>query len=106
MKPLNILMVLLSLFLFAWGCYTRESLLLLCGVASLLCNLLPLFLAKSDQVDVQQLRRQGLYPAPGKGADHNVKQLKDAGFPDYAIRLYREIHGVGLKEATEAVKQL
>jgi len=42
----------------------------------------------------------------GQGTDEQVKQLVQAHQKIKAIKLYREIHGVGLKEAKDAVEQM
>ncbi len=52
------------------------------------------------------LRSNGLYPPPGTGTIEHVKSLATRGYKIPAIKLYREINGVGLKEAKEAVEKL
>ncbi|MDC0358779.1 ribosomal protein L7/L12, partial [Oligoflexia bacterium] len=49
-------------------------------------------------------RRSGKYPTEGKESDEDVLRLALDGQKIMAIKLYREIHGVGLKEAKEAVE--
>ena len=45
-------------------------------------------------------------PAPGQATDADVERFVALGRKMTAIKLYREIHGVGLKEAKEAVEEL
>lgn len=54
----------------------------------------------------QSLRASGLYPAVGQGTDADVVRLAEGGHKIEAIKLYREIHGGGLKEAKQAVEAL
>ena len=58
------------------------------------------------EAEITKLRSQGLYPSPGSGTDADVQNLVRANQKTLAIRLYREIHGVPLKQAVHAVKQL
>lgn len=55
---------------------------------------------------VAALRASGLYPPAGGGTTGDVQRLLLAGHKIEAIKLHREIHGVGLKEAKEAVESL
>ena len=55
----------------------------------------------------EQIRLQGLLPGPGQvPTDEDVKRLAEAGEKITAIKLYRQIHRGGLKEAKEAVEKL
>jgi hypothetical protein len=54
---------------------------------------------------LRQLRQSGIYPPPGGGVDGDVRRLLSLGRKIDAIRLYREIHGGGLKSAKEAVER-
>ncbi|MCP4203161.1 MAG: hypothetical protein GY769_14660 [bacterium] len=54
----------------------------------------------------QRLRDAGLYPPAGQGSLADVERLVRARRKIEAIKLYREIHGVGLKEAKEGVEAL
>jgi len=56
--------------------------------------------------ELQTLREKGIYPARGSGTDADVRRLVDAGHSIYALRLYREIHGVDLRTAKEAVEHM
>jgi ribosomal protein L7/L12 len=54
----------------------------------------------------EELRARGIYPAKGKETDADVLNLLKAGEKIMAIRCYRSIHRVGLKEAKEAVEAI
>jgi hypothetical protein len=51
-------------------------------------------------------RRDGVYPPPGRGSDEDVVRLMRQGEKLMAIRLYRDIHATGLKEAKERVEEM
>jgi ribosomal protein L7/L12 len=55
---------------------------------------------------VTALRLRGVYPEEGKAKEDDVLRLLQAGEKIMAIRCYREIHNVGLKEAKDAVEAL
>jgi len=55
---------------------------------------------------VADLRARGLYPPAGQATDADVRRLLQGGEKIMAIRCYREIHQVGLKEAKDAVELL
>jgi len=55
---------------------------------------------------VGALRARGIYPEEGKETDDHVLRLLRAGEKIMAIRCYRELHHVGLKEAKDAVELL
>ena len=46
------------------------------------------------------------YPHPGEGTDADVERFVRNGRKLTAIKLYREIHDVGLKTAKEAVDRM
>ena len=46
------------------------------------------------------------YPRPGEGTDADVERFVRNGRKLTAIKLYREIHDVGLKTAKEAVDRM
>lgn len=54
----------------------------------------------------RRARREGLLPPMGGGSETDVERLLARGEKMLAIRLYRELHGTGLKEAREAVEAL
>ena len=45
-------------------------------------------------------------PPPGESTMDDVQRLLSEGHKIAAIKVYREVHGVGLKEAKEAVEAL
>ena len=55
---------------------------------------------------LNQARRKGLYPYPGKATLFDVKRLLIMGEPMLAITVYREIYGVGFRDAKKAVEEL
>lgn len=55
---------------------------------------------------VDRLRKEGLYPPSGQETEGDVERLLRMGHKIEAIKVYRNLHGVGLKEAKEAVEQL
>lgn len=55
---------------------------------------------------VASLRTHGVYPKAGAASEADVLRLLKSGEKIMAIRCYREIHKVGLKEAKEAVELL
>jgi len=55
----------------------------------------------------EHVRLRGLLPSPGQvPTDEDVRRLAQAGEKIAAIKLYRQIHHGGLKEAKEAVEKL
>lgn len=52
---------------------------------------------------VSVLRTRGIYPEKGKEREEDVERLLRGGERTMAIRCYREIHRVGLKEAKDAI---
>jgi ribosomal protein L7/L12 len=48
----------------------------------------------------------GRYPRPGEGTDADVERFLRMRRKMTAIKLYREIHGVDLKTAKEAVEEM
>jgi hypothetical protein len=52
---------------------------------------------------IHVLRASGGYPQEGKESDADVARLANAGETVLAIRCYRQLHKVGLKEAHDAV---
>jgi ribosomal protein L7/L12 len=51
-------------------------------------------------------RNRGIYPKEGEESDADVIRLLKAGEKILAIRCYREIHKVGLRDAKEAVERI
>ena len=58
------------------------------------------------QQQLAALQAQGLYPLLSEASDEDVRRLLHAGHKLFAIRLYRDLHQVSLKEAMQAVKQM
>lgn len=55
---------------------------------------------------VASSRARGIYPEAGKEREQDVVRLLSAGEKIMAIRCYRAVHRVGLKEAKDAVEAL
>lgn len=55
---------------------------------------------------ISNLRESGIYPQKGKATIHDVIGLQEAGLNLWAIRCYREINKVSLREAKSAVSSL
>lgn len=53
---------------------------------------------------LESLKRSGVYPLPGQETAAHVDRLIRGNHKIEAIKVYRTIHGVGLKEAKEAVE--
>jgi ribosomal protein L7/L12 len=54
---------------------------------------------------VDKLRDAGIYPLEGQETDADVDRLIQMGRKIDAIKVYRAVHHVGLKEAKEAVEK-
>lgn len=52
------------------------------------------------------LKEMGLYPDAKNATDEDVRRVLKQGYKIQAIKLYREIHNVDLKQAKEAVETL
>lgn len=63
-------------------------------------------IAVRDQRRIIWLRSQGQYPQPGQVTDAWISQLVHEGHYIEAIRAYRELHGVGLKDAKAAIDRM
>jgi ribosomal protein L7/L12 len=55
---------------------------------------------------VNRLRQSGIYPRPGEETDADVERLVRMKRKIEAIKIYRTIHDVGLKDAKEAVDRI
>ena len=55
---------------------------------------------------VEQVRQPELSLPVGAGTDGDIARLVDAGQKIAAIKLYRRLHNVGLKDAKDAVDKL
>jgi ribosomal protein L7/L12 len=60
----------------------------------------------ANRAHIRKLRESGLYPPSGQGTPADVKRLIMEGQKIAAIKLYRQVHGVGLKESREAVERI
>lgn len=78
------------------------TLLIIAGAVLFLMFVILLFSNKQTA----GLRSQGHYPEKGKASNEDVLRLLRSGEKIHAIKCYREIHGVGLKEAKEAVEKI
>jgi len=78
---------------------------LIAGVLGALA-LLPFLLLLRSRSPLADARRRGLCPPAGSGSDADVAALAARGEKLLAIRLYRELHGGGLKAAREAVERM
>ncbi|MDP5238836.1 hypothetical protein Q9Q94_04810 [Uliginosibacterium sp. 31-16] len=56
--------------------------------------------------ELRSLRRQGIYPPPDQASDADVRNLLEAGYPVFAMRCFRDIHGGSLKDAKTAINRL
>ncbi len=59
-----------------------------------------------EQNKINKLRKIGLYPKKGTGTLNDVEKLVNEGHKIEAIKLYREIKNVGLKEAKDEVEKI
>lgn len=79
-------------------------------VALIVVSLVVIVLALGTLSSRRQLARargRGLYPAAGQiPTDDDVKRLAKAGEKILAIKLCRQIHGMGLAEAKAAVETM
>lgn len=78
---------------------------LIAGILGALVFIPTLLLLRSGS-GLAKARSNGLYPPAGSGSDADVATLLAHGEKILAIRLYRELHGGGLKEAKQAVENL
>ncbi len=77
-------------------------------IAAVLGSLLvvPTVFMLGSRSSLAQARRRGLCPPAGSGSDADVMTLMARGEKHLAIRLYRELHGGGLKDARQAVEAM
>lgn len=78
---------------------------LVAGVLGLLA-VIPAALLLRSRSPLAEARSRGLCPPAGSGSAADVAALLARGEKLVAIRLYRELHGSGLKEAREAVEAM
>lgn len=77
--------------------------LLLIATAAVL--LLGTLLGWRRQREIERLREAGIYPRAGQETDADVERLLQLHRTIDAIRVYRAVHRVDLKEAKEAVEK-
>ncbi len=58
------------------------------------------------RLQVAKARRSGIYPQKGEATMEDVKNLISSGNHLLALRAYREIHGVSLKQAKKEIERL
>jgi ribosomal protein L7/L12 len=63
------------------------------------------FMAQRSRNKVERLRRTGVYPRAGEETEADVDRLILKGHKIEAIKVFRALHGVDLKEAKDAVEQ-
>lgn len=63
------------------------------------------FLAQRSRNKAERLRKTGIYPLPGEETEEHVDRLIQGGHKIEAIKVFRILHGVGLREAKEAVEK-
>jgi hypothetical protein len=78
----------------------------LIGAVLALLVALPLLAMLASRSSLAVARSRGLCPPAGSCSDADVATLASRGEKHLAIRLYRELHGGGLKEARLAVEAL
>ena len=78
----------------------------LVGIAFTVIALFSPTAEEQTQEKFAALQAQGLYPLLSEASDDDVRRLLQAGHRIFAIRLYRELHQVSLKDAVQAVKQM
>ena len=66
---------------------------------------LGLALAQRVQRRAERLREAGIYPVQGLETEADIDRLLGLGHKIEAIKVYRALHRVGLKEAKEAVEE-
>lgn len=54
---------------------------------------------------VQRLKDAGVFPQPGEETEADVDRLLHLGLKIEAIKVFRTVHEVGLREAKDAVKK-
>lgn len=55
---------------------------------------------------IRSLQQSGMYPPEGQGSQADVERLVALGRKIDAIKLYRQIHGVDLKTAKDAIDEI
>lgn len=55
---------------------------------------------------IKKLRDCGIYPLQGQVTEESIRKLLSGGHRIEATRAYRELHGVDLKTAKEAIERI
>jgi hypothetical protein len=63
------------------------------------------FLIQRRRSQIESLRRTGVYPRPGEETEADIDRLIMKGHKIEAIKVFRALHDVDLKEAKEAVEK-
>lgn len=79
------------------------SLQILIVIGALL--VLGFFIVQRRRGKIEDLRRTGVYPRPGEETEADVDRLIMKGHKIEAIKVFRALHDVDLKEAKEAVEK-
>ncbi len=79
---------------------TWNGLMLVAGIALLL--IVGSIIASSYRE--KKLIKLGILPEIEKTTDEDIHRLINEGYPVWAIKRYRQIHNVSLKEAKESLK--
>ncbi|HPR63376.1 MAG TPA: ribosomal protein L7/L12 [Thermoanaerobaculia bacterium] len=56
--------------------------------------------------DTKKLKERGMYPDAENATMEDIRHLMREGYKIQAIKLYREMYHVGLKEAKEKVEEI
>ena len=75
-------------------------------VVTVLLIVIALLTIRASRRWTKQHEEFSKYPLPGEGTDADVERFIALGRKMTAIKLYREIHGVDLKTARDAVEEL
>lgn len=75
-------------------------------IAGLFGVMVAVIAIRASGMKVTELRARGIYPEVGKEKEEDVLRLLQSGQKIMAIRCYRSLHKVGLKEAKDAVELL
>ena len=63
------------------------------------------FMFQRRRSKIEDLRRTGVYPRPGEETEADIDRLIMKGHKIEAIKVFRALHDVDLKEAKEAVEK-
>lgn len=66
---------------------------------------LGVFMVQRRRSKIENLRRTGVYPRPGEETEADIDRLIMKGHKIEAIKVFRALHDVDLKEAKEAVEK-